>query len=143
MLLINTNSTILEEAARFYADALGIAHLPGEIDICWLVGEDSDVTGGCADLGNGCYEIGVSKNPEDTLMALAHEFVHVYQYLTGALRDIDRNSVIYLDKVYNVARLSYVEYRALPFEIEAFDKQLSLCTAFIKWHFLDGNSYER
>lgn len=131
MLEINCGNSMLLEAAQFYAEKLGIAHYPAEVEICRMPKHEQG-EGYCGDYGNGCFEIAINfGEARNVLQTLAHEFVHLYQYLTGALRDIDSETVIFLDKVYPATLSNYDDYVALPFEAEAFAKQEELASSFV------------
>lgn len=67
---------------------------------------------------------------KETLLALAHEMVHVKQYAKGELKDIFRpvRSVRWMGEHYNVENEDYWE---LPFEIEAYGREKGLYVKFM------------
>lgn len=138
MLKITVPDKLIGEAAGFYANLLGIANIPGELDIFWCDIADGAVEGYCGDAGTH-YEMGVCKDPEMMLEVLAHEMVHLKQYLTGELRDV-KGGTIWRDQYYKDIDNGSDAYYNLPWEREAFDKQVSMCVAFIGHYFVEGNT---
>ena len=61
------------------------------------------------------------------LVALAHEIIHVKQYATGVLQDGDDATCFWKGIPYD---LNEVEYKDLPWEIEAFSQELDLYNQF-------------
>lgn len=130
MLNIECSLDLVLDAAHFYAAALGIDHYSADVEIVWL--QNKDLAGYCGDCGDGSFEIGVEPDGLTTLQTLAHEFVHLEQYLTGAMRDLRDGRILFLDKVY-AYDLSDDNHRLLPFEAEAYAQEEPLMFAYIKW----------
>jgi hypothetical protein len=94
--------------------------------VCWSYSEDPFL-----------YDIVINSKlgRRDSLRALAHEAVHVYQYVTGKMRDVRnkrKDKVLWmrselLDNSYEGAA-----YRNAPWEIEAKDMQERLMNAYLR-----------
>ncbi len=69
----------------------------------------------------------------DILTNLAHEMVHVKQWVKGEMYEYSNsNTVRFMKKKYDVNDMDYYDY---PWEIEAFGRQLGL---FLHWCETDG-----
>ena len=61
---------------------------------------------------------------QEIMLPVVHELIHVSQQHTGRLRVTPSGSIIWQAKQYrNLDNLAYEEYRALPWEQEAFAQQ--------------------
>ena len=70
------------------------------------------------------FYIGICKTKTRKLktLAIAHELVHVKQYLTGKLRYVGRHQHLVYWKESNLGRLSDIPYDDQPWEKEAYKK---------------------
>jgi hypothetical protein len=58
------------------------------------------------------------------LINLAHEFVHVKQWVKGDMYEyIHPNKVRFMNKIYDISKMDYYDF---PWEIEAHGRQLGL-----------------
>lgn len=64
-------------------------------------------------------DIHLNKNC-DIGTTLKHEIAHVEQYVTGRLKHIKDNLFEFNGKMYDTSK---IEYKSLPWEIEAFEKE--------------------
>ncbi len=80
-------------------------------------------------------EVNNSMSVRKTLMAIAHEMVHVKQYARGELVDHVRSSkVSFKGKVYNHPSPSFEDdYWDAPWEIEAFGRELGLYLRYMEY----------
>jgi hypothetical protein len=76
---------------------------------------------------------------KQTLLALAHEMVHVKQYANGELKDyvkVDR--VKWKNTIINTNEMNYYDY---PYEIEALGREIGLYVRFAeKWRKENGKT---
>lgn len=117
------------DAAQFYAEKLNIPE--GTIIAIGLYPE-LDVAGYCVLRESNdipYYMIGIDPTPEETeespLSVLAHEMVHVKQYVSGEL--IDKGShCIWKGKKFEQFEPASDDYFFSPWEVEAFGMQVGL-----------------
>lgn len=126
---ITACNTEFLEAARWYAQALGIADRICGLDIDYQ--DPADIPGSAAiEYNDGKAEIRISTSlceTEDEMELLAHEMVHLKQYLTGQLIDIFPGVVIWEGTAHDVSMdASSWAYWNSPWELEAFGKQQGL-----------------
>jgi hypothetical protein len=123
----NVPKTICKDSLRFYGRELLGKRLYKNIKL-FVVFEDlpNPINALCqwSDDNHKCREftIIVNKklNKKTTLIALAHEMVHVKQYARGELKDYIRNdNVKWCGQVYS---LNKVKYWSCPWEKEAYKK---------------------
>lgn len=67
---------------------------------------------------------------KNVFMDLAHELVHVKQYLTGQMRDYSDGSVKFMGKKYSSLEISDELYFDFPGEIEAYGREIGLYELF-------------
>jgi hypothetical protein len=122
---------LLNNASEFYAKYLNITEFKHKVYICVAPGlrKKDNVNGLCSRTGPKEISIAVDSSlpiPQ-LLTTLAHEMVHVKQYVRGQYRGItSRNGKmkrIWLGKQYKVS------YMKRPWEIEAFRRETELVTA--------------
>ena len=69
-------------------------------------------------------ELDTTINLRDILINLAHEMVHVKQWVKGEMYEYaDPNKVRWMKKKYDMEEMNYYDY---PWEIDAFGRQLGL-----------------
>ncbi len=69
-------------------------------------------------------ELDSSVSLRNILISLAHEMVHVKQWITGEMYEYEEpNKVRFMKKKVDTSKLNYFDY---PWEIEAFGRQLGL-----------------
>ena len=132
----NTNPDkvlMLYKTAKFYAKYLNISDFEYKVFICLAPNlRKNDGNNGIASR-TGKREITVALDSKlalpQTLMTLAHEMVHVKQYVRGQYRgELSRNGKMkrmWLGKQYSVA------YLKRPWEREAFRRESELVTALV------------
>lgn len=123
------NDTFLA-AATWYAHALGIAEADFELTIDYL--EDEEMVGAAQIL----YHKGVAvitmnttqDESDDELELLAHEMVHLKQYVTGQMIDLlMTGGVIWEGTAYDACTdANSWAYWNAPWELEAFSRQRGL-----------------
>jgi hypothetical protein len=120
-----------KEAAEFYATKLGI---PDSTIIAVGVYPEMPVAGYCGEYHDDdvypYFIVGIEDNDlesggEDPLAVLAHEMVHVKQYVNGELVDHGKYCSWH-GKKYEETELSSEEYFFSPWEVEAFGMQVGL-----------------
>lgn len=122
----------LVDAACWYATALGIASLDFELDIAMFSKADEETnTSGYIDYDDDksatiylAYEL---EDCEDIMEILAHEMVHLKQYLKGELQNFILGHVIWK----GTPMVIYTDptdwgYWNSPWEMEAFGRQQGL-----------------
>lgn len=120
------------KAAEYYAKALGISDVPGELDISFFSkSEEGRTASGEIDYfgdGEGTIYLAIELEPEeDVFEILAHEMVHFKQYVTGELKPLIGNAVIWHGQVtYMYTDPREWGYWNSPWELEAFGRQQGL-----------------
>lgn len=118
-------------AACWYAQDLGIADADFTLEII-MYDEAEDFSGsGWIDYGNKVATINISNNltpQEDRMEILAHEMIHLKQYVTGQLKDVPVLPLaIWEGKFYPVSNdPASTAYWDSPWELEAFGRQQGL-----------------
>jgi hypothetical protein len=131
------------EAAEWYAGALGIADRDFTLDVDY---EDPAEMPGSAYLdflgGEAVIRISTSLcETEDEMELLAHEMVHLKQYVTGQLIDF-AGIVIWEGTAHDVSNDGFSwAYWNSPWELEAFGRQQGLNV--MRCHARKENRYER
>lgn len=132
----NTNPDkvlMLYKTARFYAKYLNIIKFDVTVYICSApnLRKTQNNNGVCSKTDYREITVAVDSTlvlPQ-LLITLAHEMVHVKQYVRGQYRgELSRNGKmkrIWLGKQYNVA------YMKRPWEVEAFRREMELTTALV------------
>ena len=130
----NVKRDIIKRAVAFYADYLDITK--NKVDLwldfeCNLQKKQGDEAY-CVNEGGGKYTITVDStfSKRKILIALAHEMVHIKQYVKRELTYNERKKVSrYRGQVYKDANMNYWD---MPWEIEAFGRELGLYRQFIE-----------
>ena len=123
------------EAAEFYAKKL---KLPADTLIGIKLYDELNVAGYCErydDEAIPYYVIGLDiseqEDEEDPLSVLAHEMVHVRQYVTNEL--IDKGTYcIWRGKKYTEFEPNSDDYFFSPWEVEAFGMQVGLYRLYLR-----------
>jgi len=137
---------LIESAAHYYAEKLVSKRLLKTIKITVNLSRDllkkSGAEGTCIwddweDLRKTprdfTIELDCGINIRDILINLAHEMVHMKQWVKGDMYEYsDPHMVRFMKKKYDMSDISYWDY---PWEIEAFGRQLGL---FIRWCEAEG-----
>lgn len=97
---------------------------------------DDDSDGYCFDHGkDGKYhdfeiEVAKGKSVRETLMTVAHEMVHLKQFVMGELKDgmVPATTTMWKGRLVNEIKTNYWD---LPWEIEAFGREKGLYHRFI------------
>lgn len=118
------------EAAQFYASKLNI---PSDTIIAIGLYKELDVAGYCIfreDSTMPYYMIGLDvgcedEDGEDPISVLAHEMVHVKQYVTGELVDKGKHC-LWKGKKFEEFEADSEQYFFSPWEVEAFGMQVGL-----------------
>ena len=86
------------------------------------------------EIANCCYTIGLDRmmSKKETLLALAHEMVHVKQYAKGEMKDLWRpvRMVRFNGEKYLHEKMDYWEQ---PWEIEAYGREKGLYFKFLAY----------
>ena len=72
------------------------------------------------------------------MLSIAHECVHIKQYLLKELVDEDDDTITFLGKNYNMAAIDYWDW---PWEIEAHGREHGLLLRFVQANNLQGASW--
>ena len=138
---------LVESAVWDYAERLMgkrlVKTLELTINLTWKLADKEGAEGFCIwdewdDLRKTPREFTIdldsSISIRDILINLAHEMVHVKQWVKGEMYEYSSNSnvVRFMKKKYDMNDMDYFDY---PWEIEAFGRQLGL---FIHWCEVDG-----
>lgn len=124
------------DAAIFYCDALGVDHT--KVMLYFTEDDDDDVAGSCEKYEDGTYLIRLLtvklEDENDPLAILAHEIVHVWQYETGLLVDLDDCRCLWKGKVYldPACYTCPVLYMNAPWEQQAFALQNKLHQNYLR-----------
>ena len=124
----------LVDAACFYARELGIAGLDFELDIR-LEEMCEDVFGVCHPNESTDLEIRLNNDRAigDTLTTLAHEMVHVKQFVKCELVEAtDESEVMWKGQTFHKRVVTYEDYISLPWEVEAHARQEELYNKFMR-----------
>ena len=132
---------LVENAAWWYAEKLVGKRLLGTLKITINLKRNMSEKEGCE--GSAIWDEweNLNKTPRDytieldssisirnILINLAHEMVHVKQWIKGEMYEYETpNMVRFMKKKYDMSDMDYYDY---PWEIEAFGRQLGL---FVRW----------
>lgn len=111
----------VKDAAKYFAEKLlSKSEQKGlDLEINWLYEEDdaAELLLDDDDLVPKCFTININPaNPEcHSIQSLAHEMVHVRQYVSGQLRQVD-GTMYWNDSLIDMKKIRYYD---LPWEIEA------------------------
>lgn len=130
--------SLVKEAAEFYlCHLLTVQEVDGLIVEIELVknlfakeGYKADV-GSMGDDGEHEYELRIdsSMNLAAILQALAHECVHIKQYVSGEMQETNNWNIVFFRKtLYDLKKLKYFDY---PWEIEAYGREDGLLYRFV------------
>lgn len=130
----------LKRAVGFYANRLGISqYLQSKITIfLHIENKEFGYQGMCWWFDDPVrpkeYKIQVLKNNKKEMFStLAHEMVHVKQYVTGQLRDlVSQKDLVVWEGVRKTAIISGEGYESQPWEAEAYGLEEKLARAFIR-----------
>jgi len=133
----NVSRSLCKEAIRFYGEELLGKRLSKNIEILLVFEKLPNIFNAMCnwqDDNHKCrsFVIVVNKNlnKKTSLIALAHEMVHVKQYARGELKDYLRTEKVKWKK--RTFMLDKVEYWSSPWEKEAYKKDQILYEAFKK-----------
>jgi hypothetical protein len=120
----------LRNAAAFYANELGILDADATVLIerKFLNGENDGFVVALPSEGAYFITLHRGETPRDIYETLAHEMVHVAQYIRGDLKD-DKNTINFRGIDYP-AKCSIEEELYRPWELEAYALQMGL---YYKW----------
>ena len=132
---VNVTRSLCKEAIYYYGEELLGKRLSKNIKISLIFEKmPNPIYALChwQDDNHKCREFIIivhkNLNKKQTLIALAHEMVHVKQYARGELKDYLRSEQVkWQNKVYN---LNKVKYWTCPWEKEAYKKDHILYEAF-------------
>lgn len=124
-------SELIEFCLKKFLNETCIKLLDIEIEV-----RNSDlVSGNLAELHTGddefsfTIEIGNRQKFGRIMMSIAHECVHIKQYINGELEDIENDKVLYLQKEYNTNEVDYWDH---PWEIEAHGREHGLLLKYVE-----------
>ena len=129
---------MVTEAVRFYASTLMNRQLVKNLTVKALFkdeGVDGSCDAYCGDNNNKARDFIITIMPKlsknNILRVLAHEMVHVKQYATGESKQYERTP--YVTKFRDVmVNTSTTDYWDLPWEIEAYGRELGLYVRFME-----------
>jgi hypothetical protein len=81
-----------------------------------------------------------SMNPQALLCSLAHEMVHVKQYVTGEIRDVGGKNVVWKGKKHVCDGYTYWDQ---PWEIEAYGREKGLFENFVRYRRYQNRKWYR
>lgn len=129
----STKKKILGQAAGYFLLLLIGKKLSRKVDlrITVLKKLDEDVEGFCYYPENNqpiyYVELLYNRSTGTMLHKLAHELVHVKQFITGELKYEGRNTAIWGGDRFNLKKIDYWDQ---PWEIEAFGREIGLVARF-------------
>jgi hypothetical protein len=103
-----------------------------EIDIIFRRFKPSNYYSGyCDQIDQWTYEVEINENEAklDLLLFLAHEFVHIEQYVLLKLIDIDDFHSFWNGKKFSISKMDYYD---LPWEIDANGREKGLFNRFME-----------
>jgi len=125
-----TRRAKVESMIHFCVDMLGLSRIRTLEIECNLTGKTGDSEGLCLSVDDREFELDINKNIKlrPLLETVAHEMVHVKQYVRHELKEptVWKGTNINTDKV---------EYWDLPWEIEAHGREVGL---FVRWAQKEG-----
>ena len=124
MIQIKSPDSVLAYAAFYFAELLGIEKL--DIDVSIGYTEEEGLGGFAQDMGGDEYLVALNPtltDPVDLFSTLAHEMVHVSQYVRGDLEDGRMGRVRWKRRFYKDAETGTRAYYRLPWEREAYKLQ--------------------
>lgn len=125
--MIITGPRGLVNAAIFYAKKLGIDGEDFTVDIRRV--RNIPELGTCFfDEVEKVFELELNSRKDTIYRTLAHEFVHIKQYIRKELIDLDNGEVIWNGEKFQA--LNNDSYWDAPWEIEAYGKELGLVTRY-------------
>lgn len=136
---VNLKTTLVNEAVKFYGEYLMGKRLANNVEVTVIFErfkKGSDEYAYCdyeiVEPRLRCFEITIDSrlNKKETLLALAHEMVHVKQYAKGEMKDLFQPArmVKYKGEKYPCEDSDYWEH---PWEIEAYGREKGLYIKFI------------
>lgn len=135
----NKKRKILEQAAQEFALLLLSKKHQNKLDIRIEIKRklEDDCLGFCYYLSSGrpsCFliELLYDKDITVTVSKLAHELVHVKQYITGELKHGKNNITLWKGEKYDE---KITDYWDLPWEIEAYGREVGLYTRYYNKHY--------
>jgi len=131
----NLKRDIIKRAVKFYADYFDITK--NKVDLLLDFERNLQKNQGdeayCVNEGGGKYTITIDStfSKRKILIALAHEMVHIKQYVKRELSYNERKKVSrYKGQVYKEETMNYWD---MPWEIEAFGRELGLYRQFVDY----------
>lgn len=112
-MIYSENAKLADLATTLAYKILGEKALQANIDIDY--DEELDVEAQIIQVDSDEYEITIRPNVENLRTALAHELIHVKQYLEGRLADTDLGQ-FWEGRFIDTSKVAYSE---LPWEVEA------------------------
>lgn len=74
-------------------------------------------------------EIGNRQDFGKIMLSIAHECVHIKQYVMGEIEDIEDEKIVFLEKEYNTPEIDYWDW---PWEIEAHGREHGLLLKYVE-----------
>lgn len=141
--MITGEDTALVQAACWFAQELGIAEMDFTLDIRIYEKGEANPGSGWIEYGDGEAEIYLSYDlsPRECIIdILAHEMVHLKQYLTGQLKDIPGMTIaVWEGNLYPVSNdPTSKAYWEAPWELEAFGRSHGLEYRYKEWREKNG-----
>jgi len=129
---------LCKEAVNFYGKILLGESLSKKVEINLKFCKGENLFGYCEWEDDNCkpreFTVGIDKNlsKKATLMAIAHEMVHVKQFAKGECKDLYRPAKLtrWKDEYYDTDEIDYWDF---PWEIEAYGREIGLYLKFINY----------
>lgn len=128
----------IREATKFYLEQLLPKNKLNKLEIDILALDNINSDGSCEKVAKNRYIIELKRgmSPELLMITLAHEIIHVKQYVQKELKTIYvKNNVV---DVWMGKRYRNVKYNNQPWEQEAFSKDENLYQDFVSECYATG-----
>lgn len=133
--ILSLGEDVYMDAALYYASILFKdvqLRYPCAVDIEFKKPEGGCL-GQCLYIGEGEVELMInpSQSQRSALLTLAHEMVHVKQYVTGQMKDSPKgiNYTIWQNKLVEISKYNYYD---LPWEVDAMGREYGLYRRWIE-----------
>lgn len=136
MLKIKSPSKVITAALWFYAERLGIENADARIKLGHIATNDGITAAFVIQPNDNEFEIGICveaiESGLDFFSTIAHEMIHVHQFIRGDLEDLEDDQIRWKNKIYKDQVIGSRKYYSLPWEKEAFKKQDGLATELFR-----------
>lgn len=131
----------ISKAVEFFWNKLEIKEPIEQIKLCVRIEnfkkKEDSYRGFCTIDNPLKYTIHINKNSIDKLKTLAHEMVHLKQYLHGELNHIDEDD-LWMGELWLTTKEPSDAYYDSPWEIEAYGREYGLYQRWVNEHKKQG-----